>query len=254
MAGINTILYIMRKLFLLVAVLIGITANVSAQTDAIAIIKRYENVLGMDKVPASFFERQMADVELVAQGQQIDMNMIIQEPDKYRIEMDVMGQSILMVVDGDKGWMAMPEMGVMPMPEDAMAQLKNQTGMTRNYKWNTDDFDFELIGDVTEGGKALQAVRFTPKKPTEVTGATDNMMVYFDPATGLMDYITMDVMEGGMGYSAKVLTTDYKEFQGVRIPTVFHVSVDGTEVMTMTLRKVQFDYPVTAETFAEPKM
>lgn len=240
----------MKRLFLLLAVLcVGAAATVSAQ-DAKAIVARYNQVTGLDKITPAMETSVMMDVVTHVQGMTMPMKIVMKQPGKFRIDMEAAGQKMLMVTDGNKGWMSVPGQGTQPMPKESLEQLQSQTNMSQNYKWDSEAYEFELAGEVKEGGKTLLAVRFTPKKPLE---NIENMVVYFDKATGLTEYMTMVVTQNGQTMAARTDFRDYKKFGDFKIPSVYKVSMGGSEMMQMEIKELQYNYPVSDAMFAKPE-
>lgn len=79
------------------------------------------------------------------------------------VDMEVAGQKMRMVTDGEKGWVSIPGQGTMPMPDEMMAQLREQTNVSQNYRWNKKDYSYKLAGEVQEGGRTYTGVLMTPK-------------------------------------------------------------------------------------------
>lgn len=239
----------MKKILLLLAVICLGTATVFAQ-DAKTIVDRYNQVTGLDKLSAIAQTSLMMDVVTKVQGMTMPMKVIASLPGKFRVEMDMGGVKMLMVTNGEKGWMSVPGQGTQPMPQEILEQLKAQTDVSRNYKWDADTYEFETAGEVKEGGKTLQAVRFTLKKPVE---NIKNLVVYFDTVTGLADYMTMDVEEKGQAMSVRTNVGDYKTFGTVKIPSVYTVLNNGAEMMKMEIKALEYNYPTEAWMFAKPE-
>lgn len=222
-----------------------------AQNDAAqAVIDRYEKVTGQDKLTPADMASVWMVVDAEVQGMAMPMKMIVKAPNKLWVDMQVAGQKMLMVSDGDKGWVSIPGQGVQPMPKEMLVQIREQTNISQNYRWNRTDYDYKMAGEVKAGGVTYQGIQMLPKKPLP---QMTNMVVYFDKATGLVSFITMDVDQNGTTTSARVDATDYKTFGNLKLPTVYTVGVGGAQMMKMTIKELQYAYPVSDATFAKPE-
>ena len=245
----------MKRLFQCAAVLclgLAVTIPASAQDNAAkAVIERYEQATGLSKLTPADMNSVMVDVVTEMQGMTMPMKMVVKQPDKLKVEMEMGGQKMLMTAKDGKGWISVPGQGVQPMPEQTMAQLREQmASITRNYMWNTEDFAYELAGEVKEGGKTLQGVHMVPKKPQPTM---ENLIVYFDKANGLVDYFTMDVVQGGQAMPARMDFSEYKTFGLVKLPSKYKMKMGDVEMVKMEIKAMEYNYPAADELFAKPE-
>lgn len=238
--------------FIAVLCLSLLTVPVSAQGDdgSKAVISRYESVTGLDKLTESDMESVMMEVLNKVQGMSMPMKMVMKQPGKMRVEMQMGGQNILTVVDGDNGWVSVPGQGVQSMPAEAMEQVKEQIkSVNQNYRWTPQEYDFKMEAEVKQGGKTLQGIRMTHKKPQP---QISNVVVYFDKETGVVVYSTMDISDKVQTVAARMTFSDYKTFGKFKIPSVFKMTVDGKELMTMEIKTLEYNYSTTDDMFAKP--
>lgn len=231
---------------------LAVAVPATAQDNAAkAVIERYEQVTGLSKLTPADMGSLMIDVVTEMQGMTMPMKMVVKQPDKLKVDMEMGGQKMLMVAKDGKGWISVPGQSVQPMPEQTMEQLKEQmASITRNYMWNTEDFAYELAGEVKEGGKTLQGVHMVPKKPQP---GMENLIVYFDKASGLVDYFTMDIAQGGQAMSARMDFSDYKTFGQVKLPSKYKMMMGGAEMVKMEIKVMEYNYPAADELFAKPE-
>lgn len=238
----------MKRLLSLVALLSLIVLPIAAQ-DAEAIIKQYNQVTQLNKLTPTATDHQMAKFEIEAQGQKMPMSVVMQKPGKFRIEMTVADQKMLMVIDGENGWMSGVGGVIQPIPKQMMKQFVDQADMSNNYMWTSKDYTFEALGDQKEGDKTYQGVKMTPIKPIE---GLSNLSVWFDAATGLAAYTTVDAVQNGQAINAKTEIKDYETFSGVKIPTKYVTTVAGAQVKIL-IKELEFNYPAEAWMFAKPE-
>ena len=243
----------MKKILLWAAVLCaGLAAMpVQAQNDgADAVIERYERATGLDRLSPSEMTCVMMEVVAEVQGMAMPMTMVLKEPGKMNVDMEGAGQKMRMVTDGEKGWVSIPGQGTMPMPDEMMAQLREQTNVSQNYRWNKKDYSYKLAGEVQEGGRTYTGVLMTPKKPQPQVG---NMVVYFDKENGLVSFLTIDIEQGGQTQSARMNFSAYRSYGKVKLPSLYKMLVNGSPMMTMEIKALQYAYPAADSLFAKPE-
>jgi len=89
-------------------------------------------------------------------GQELPMEMKMKRPNKFRVEMEMMGQKMVQAYDGEKGWMIAPWLSPDPqaLEGDQLKQAMEQTdfeGELYNYKQKGSTVDF--VGKVNADGK-----------------------------------------------------------------------------------------------------
>lgn len=246
-----------RFLFSVVLLVAGlIVAPVSAQDDeAAAVVKRYEQVTGIDQLTQDEANHVMMEVVANMQGMSMPMK-IIKAPGKMNIDMAVQGQPVKMIIDGDQGWMSVPGEGSVPMPEATLRQLKEQTNVSQNYLWNARDYTYAMAGEVQNGSKTYVGIRMTPRKPQP---GLENLVVYFDKASGLVCYLTSEVsvaVQNGsepQRMSVRMDLGNFKTFGKVKLPSEYRVQINNIETMTMRIKTLEYNYPTTDEMFAKPE-
>lgn len=229
-----------------------VAVSVSAQEvdEAEAVIERYERVTGLDRLSTVDMTSVMMEVVAERQGVSVPMKMVLKEPDKIRVEMEIDGREMRMAIDGKSGWISVPGQGTMPMPDEVLEQLAEQTRIGRNYRWNKRDFAYRMVGKVMEAGRTCVGVRMIPHKPQPQIG---ERVVYFDEATGLAAYMTMQVDANGQAKSFRMDFSDYKTFGELKLPSVYRATTDGGQDMVMKVKTLEYDYPVADALFSEPE-
>lgn len=239
----------MKKIctLLLLLVLIGST-NAMAQ-DAKSILERYYKVTGLDKVTPSE-QSLMIDMSMLMNNMEVPANIISDGPNKMRIEIVAMGQKMLMIINGEKGWAVVPGAGKQPLPQEAINQTKNQNDILSNMTWDLTKVDIKLLDDKEEGAKKYDVVE-VKTKDTKTPGSTQ--VLYIDKSTGLIDYVEGKVENEGKMVEFTTRFADYKDFSGVKIPTKMTVEANGQVVSTVKINKFELEYPVADWMFAEPE-
>ena len=128
--------------------------------------------------------------------------------------------------------MSVPGEGSVPMPEATLKQLKEQTNVSQNYLWNARDYTYAMAGEVQNGSKTYVGIRMTPRKPQP---GLENLVVYFDKASGLVCYLTSEVsvaVQNGsepQRMSVRMDLGNFKTFGKVKLPSEYRVQINNIE-------------------------
>jgi|GEM_PF-1590952 len=240
-----------RICFLLAAIvfLMVMPARVAAQ-DAEAVMDRYLKVSGFDKLTDNLADQSvMIEMNVKAGGIGMPIKGYIKYPDKMRIEMSMMGENVLMVLNGKKGWMVMAGTK-QPLPAATVDQMAKQNDVMSNMKWDSSKFEMELLDQVTEDGKKLDVVKAIPK---EKNLPVIEQVIYFNNADGMIVYVDAKIEAEGQSMDTRVVYGDYKTINGVRIPKSLVTIIGGVTAAEIDINTMEFNYPTADWMFAEPE-
>ncbi|MEG0656306.1 MAG: hypothetical protein RR465_04725 [Mucinivorans sp.] len=236
----------MKKL-LFVALIALISIGAMGQKTANEIIERYNQVTGLSKADFSIGSMMM-DVSLSSPQGKIPMQVIKAEGAKYRIEASMMGQEMLAVANGQKGWIKVAGQPVQAMPKEAIDQMASQGDMTGSLKLDDKLFEFVLTG--SEGGNYI--LLGTPRPGANTLGVTE-LVAHFSEKTGLMTRSISKLDVKGQKITVDVKLSGHKDFGGLTLPATMEVTTTGTPPMVLTVNDFKLNYPTAAWMFVEPK-
>lgn len=191
-------------------------------------------------------------------GQQgMDIKVIVHQkkPEIMRMEMEVQGMKIIMVVDGEKGWTINPMMGSMEpqnLPPEAIADLKkqNRTDPTLSWEHPLDDWkkngaQIELIGkEEVEGSDAYHLkVIFN-----------DNAVInYFIDASSfyLLKVVSQESIQGQV-VGQEVVCSDFENYEGIVVPKKIAIYMNGQVAQDFIMETCEFDVPIADLIFEKP--
>ena len=240
----------MKKILCLAVALwfFGATSQLSAQ-DVQSVMNRYEERSGFNRVDPGK-TAVMSRLSVNAMGMQIPCTVITAPQGRVRVEMTANGQTILMIVNGQQGWMSVPGMGVQTIPQEQLPQMIDQYDVISGLKWNSEDYDLELLDPVQQGGIEYQVVRAVPKAEDD---PTEQMDIYFDTLTGMPAFAEAQVEVNGQKMAVKTLLQDYKTSAGMKYPSQIKTEVGGNTVSSVSIDTLAVDYPVNDAMFARPQ-
>lgn len=163
-----------------------------------------------------------------------------------RSDMSAMGNDIIQVIDGEKGWMQRPAMmGGTGEPEDMPAEVLKQSlsqlypfGSLVNYKEN--GTKFELVGREKVGKAEAFHLKVTSKdgQPSDQ---------WIDATT----FLVSKVKAVANGQEAEIEFSDYKDVEGIKISHTMEMDSQMGRLAFIT-SKVTVNPPVDEAIFKKP--
>lgn len=176
-------------------------------------------------------------LEIIQQGMTLTLTIYSKEPNKMRMDMEVMGMVITQAFDGETAWGTnMQTFSIEEMPEDQAEDFKRQAlgndallnpkkyGITYKYigKEKIEDKDcFVLEQTFSDGFKAT---------------------LYVDSKTYLTHKIkAKSISQMGVEVESDTYLSDYKKVEGMMYPHAMTVFQDGEESVTMTFTEISIN-------------
>ena len=197
----------------------AVSANVTAQQ----VIDNYAAALGgKSKLEAVKTVKTLSTIKVM--GMEMEATTLEMAPNKSKAVQKIMGQEMVQVFDGEKGYM-MQAGQRMDLPAPAIEEAKKKRLFeVLSYK----AADFKTVEKVTEEGKELYLLAGAGKK------------LYFDTKTNLLVKSTSD--KGDM------VILDYMEVEGIKFPKNLKLAMMGQN-MEVTNNQVIVNKEVSAEDF-----
>ena len=197
----------------------AVSANVTAQQ----VIDNYAAALGgKSKLEAVKTVKTLSTIKVM--GMEMEATTLEMAPNKSKAVQKIMGQEMVQVFDGEKGYM-MQAGQRMDLPAPAIEEAKKKR-LFEVLSYNV--ADFKTVEKVTEEGKELYLLAGAGKK------------LYFDTKTNLLVKSTSD--KGDM------VILDYMEVDGIKFPKNIKLAMMGQN-MEMTNNQVIVNKEVSAEDF-----
>jgi outer membrane lipoprotein-sorting protein len=212
----------------------------------------------LDKVLEKHYEAtghsKMADVKtyiikakMSMMGMEMPMDMIIKKPNKFKIEIDMMGQKTIQAYDGEKGWMINPMMGegAQALEGDQLNQAMEQADMEGElFDFEKKGHSAELVGKVNSDGAEAYRIKFT--------GKDGNVKNYFiDAKTYLIIKVKAKVEAQGQSMDIESKMVEYQNIDGIQMPKKIEVVLPmGTQ--TIIMEEIKFNEKIDDSIFAKP--
>jgi len=216
-------------------IFIGLISSTVYSQTAEEILEKIIEAQGGRKVLAGIEDTTMSgSMQMVAMNLNGSMTMYQKEPDKMRMDIEMMGMQMTQAFDGKTAWAINPQPGnAQEMPEKLAKEFKRQAigndallnpqkyGITYTFKGKEkiDDKEYLVLEQNFKDGH--------------------NATLYIDPATYLTYKVkttTLNQVEAEV--ESESFPSDYKKVDGLMIPHKITVYQGGQEFMNLTFSEV----------------
>lgn len=178
---------------------------------------------------------------------ELQSTVIAAPPDRIRQELVTPMGAMTLTIAGSSGSVAGGPQGTIPLPEVQRTQMLKQLQRSPIFllqRRSQPGFKAVVVGDGKVGATAVSLVR--------VEWEGDSMTLGIDPATGQLRSL-LARGPGPTGAPADVLTefSDYRPAGGLTVAHARQSSVAGTVAQRVTVKSVQVNPTIAADTFGE---
>ncbi len=208
-----------------------------SQTSKDILAKMIEAQGGAKAIQATRDTTLTGTIDLVQYGMSGAITMYQKEPDKIRMDIEVMGMVITQAYDGEIGWWVNPQTGTAEQMPDNMAQAIKRQALGNDALLNPEKVGvtYEFKGKEKVGDKEYLLLEQTLSDGHKTT-------MYIDPESYLI-YMTKGKTLGqaGVEVMAETVFGDYKKVGDLVVAHSITSSQDGQEFMRMNITKVTFN-------------
>jgi outer membrane lipoprotein-sorting protein len=212
------------------------------KTDAKAaeILEKLIEAQGGRKALASIEDMILSgSIELVTMGLDGNVTMYQKEPNKMRMDIEIMGMVISQAFDGETAWMMNPQTGANEeMPEQMAADMRRQA-MGNDALLNPEKFGITYSYEGTEmvEGKEHHVLKQHYSDGHTTTIFLDSETFYPTKTSG------MAVNQMGIEVETVTFQSDFQEVESVGVVMPFSITTyqEEEEFMTMAIDDVQFN-------------
>ncbi len=234
----------MKRTFILTALMLFAFIGSHAQS-LDDVLKKHYAATGQEKLAAvkTFYVK----AKISMMGMDMPMTIQMKKPDKFRIEMEAMGQKIIQAYDGETGWMQNPMAGAGttdlagPELKQAMSQADLEGEL---YNYEKKGHSAELLGKVNADGKEAYKIK--------LTNADGTVKDYFiDAGTYLINKIKVTIESMGQTVDVETKVSEYKDINGIKMGSKMEISTPmGNQSMIM--EEIKLDESMDDSIFARP--
>ncbi len=222
------------------AVLLVVTAvslPVQAQTAQDVLAKMIDAMGGRKALEAVKDTTITGTMEMAQYGMSSTFTMYQKEPNKMRMDLEIMGMVITQAFDGTKAWFTNPQSQTTEEMPDAQAQ----------------SFKRQAMGNDAILNPAKYGITYT-LKPRETVDNIDCIVLEHKTADGFISTVYVDsttyltykqrakaVNQMGVEADTETFVSDYKKVNGLVVAHSMRTLQDGAELMRMTFTQITFN-------------
>jgi len=176
-------------------------------------------------------------LELIQMGMSGSMTMYKKEPDKVRMDIEVMGMIITQAYDGETAWWVNPQTGSREEVPEQQAQDMKRMAL------GIDAFLYPEKYGITFAFKGKEKIEEKEYLVLEQTFSDGHKAtLYVDPKTYLTHKSkSTTVNQMGVEVEQETFESDFKEVEGMTIGFSIIIFQDGEEFMKLALSEVTFN-------------
>lgn len=238
----------MKKLFLLLALFLFSNVLYSQNVDEIITnALKAMNKEALDKIPAFIITGSQF---VASQGEQIPITYKLKRPDKVRIEIEYMGNTIIQAFDGKKAWMVNPLTGSKDkrnLPDNAKDQFLQIFDLLTSplSKYGEEGYKYEYDGKETIGENNYIKVKMTDKENDVIT-------IYIDEVTNWFYKFKSEMEKDGQKNTLEYVFEEKTKVGGAVVPSVIEIKIDGETQMAYNFDEFQIGVELDDKIFEKP--
>jgi outer membrane lipoprotein-sorting protein len=218
--------------------LLGLVFSTGFSQDANSIIAKMLDAQGGRKLLESIKDTTArADMEMPEMGMTATGIMYTKEPNKMRLDLEIMGMMISQGTDGETAWTVNPETGITEELPAELAEISVESAYGNSAFLNPEKYDirYEYKGKETiDGRECLVLDRIMP---------SDYIISFYIDAGTYLLYKTkqQSYNEMLMEIVEEAVMSDYKKVDGVMTAHSVIIVRDGVEFAIMTITEMSFN-------------
>ena len=174
---------------------------------------------------------------------------LLRLPDQVRLALTLDKRfPIVTVVNGDKGWQLPPGGSVTELTREHLREIREEAyvwWLTTLVPLRKESFTLTPLPDIKVNGEPAAGVKVASPGHSDVR-------LYFDKRTGLLARLERRASEVGVLVDKEYLYTDYKTFDGVKLPTKETVNLSGKKWQEAVTESCKFLTHIDEKEFSRP--
>ena len=242
----------MKKYFLtgvLIILLTGLTSGVLlSQTTQDILDKMIDAQGGREALEKIKDTTTHATMEIIPMGMTGTVTMYQKEPNKMRMDTEMMGMMMTQAFDGQTAWVDNPQTGVQKVSDKMAAALERQA-LGNDSFLHPDKYGitYEYKGKVKEDDKDCHVLEITYQDGHKTT-------IFLDASTYLPYKIKgTGLNQAGVEVDVENILSDYKKVGEIMIPFSILVKQDGTEAVRITIIEIEHNTGLEDSLFEMPE-
>jgi outer membrane lipoprotein-sorting protein len=239
----------MKKTIAITAFLVAVFtfSGMTQEMTIDSILSRYYKALGTATMRE--WKTLIMKGKSTAQGMELPVTIYLKRPGKIRLEVEIQGNKMLQVSDGQAGWSVVPWSGTtdpQDMTPDELKGMKQQAEFEGSLcDWKEKGNKVELLGKEDMDG--------TPVYKLKAVLANGNTETYFLDAETFVPLKVSNVMKiQGNETESESLPSNYKPVEGAMMPFAIENKYKGQTVSTVVIDSYEANKPIDDNLFIKP--
>lgn len=218
------------------ALVLGLGLPARAQSVSEIIAKSIEAQGGKDALSKIKDTTTTGTMEIIQMGMSAALTIYQKEPNKMRMDIDVMGMLITNAYDGTKGWAVNPQTGVAEEMNEKQSQSQRLQAMGYDAALYPEKYGitYALKGKEKLGDKDCFVLEQSFKDGFKAT-------VYINASTFLTEKTVAKSDAMGTEIESETVMSDYRKIDGIMVPFAMTIFQGGAEFGRVTVTKVAFN-------------
>ena len=239
----------MKKIITITAFLIAVISlsGMTQEMNLDTLLSRYYKTIGMATIKD--WNTLIMKGKTTAQGMDLPVTIYMKRPGKIRVEVEIQGNKMLQVLDGQSGWSVIPWSGTMDpqdMTPDDVKGMKQQADFEGSlYNWKEKGHKLEFIGkEDMDGTQVFKLKAFL---------ANENIETYYFDAESFVPIKVSSVMKiQGNETESESLPGNYKAVEGAMMPFAIENKFKGQTVSNVLIETYEVNKVVDDNLFIKP--
>ncbi|MCK5777072.1 MAG: hypothetical protein KAH25_12890 [Bacteroidales bacterium] len=228
-------------------VIFGLIINISSAQDLDEVLDSHFEAINQEVL--SEVENMYITGKSGRMGQAFDFKIWTQRPGMFRMEVDIQGQKMIQLYDGEKAYMVAPWTGTteaQELGETQTDQMKDQSDMDGDlWNWKEKGSTLTLVGLEDFEGSEVYILNLVK--------ANGNITKYYLDADSFLPIKTISKIQmQGSQVEAETFMSNYKEVNGMVIAHAIENRIDGQVVSSVTIETIAFNVGIPENTFVKP--
>jgi outer membrane lipoprotein-sorting protein len=211
------------------------------------ILSAYYKAIGIEKMKD--WQTLISTGKTIAQGMEYPIKFYMKRPGKIRIEVEIQGNKMIQVFDGNQGWSITPWSGSsapQDMTADETREMKNQADLEGSlYNWKEKGHKAELISKEDLEGTAVYKIKL-------IRSDGDIETWFIDAENYVPLKMAATVKIQGNEIESECYFSNYSEFNGVLMAKTNTNKFKGQTVSQVETEKMDINSPVSDSLFVKP--
>lgn len=231
----------MKKSFALLAALLVASVCIAQSLDEIA-NKYYaaNGIENLEKAQTITMQGTMSQM-----GMELPITIMVKRPNKIKVMQEFSGMEIIVLFDGEKGYMINPMTGStdpVEIPGDQLSSVQEYNVFRDSFMEAFKAGRVTMDGEEDVEGKPAFKINITSEAGTTTT-------VLIDKESFLTVKTAQTVSQMGQEMLVESYVREHREIKGARFGTVIVQFVNGSELGGMTFEKIEIDTPLDDSVF-----